>query len=80
MTCLLYFGYELHRIGEGRRTVMSNRGKSLRGHVKFTKYDHRPYVEATHLVKSENFKKIVKKAAEKRRQALGSTEDFRDDQ
>ncbi len=50
--------------------MSKGKGKSLGEHVKFTKDTYRPYVEPIHLVNSENFQRIVKKAAEKRRQEL----------
>ena len=50
--------------------MSKDKSKSLGEHVRFTKYDHRPYVEPIDLVKSENFQRIVKNAADRRRQAL----------
>ena len=54
---------------------MSRDNESAKGeHVKFIKYDYRPYVEPIDLVKSENFQRIVRRAAEKRREALKQRE------
>ena len=55
--------------------MSKDKNKSLGEHVKFTKYDHRPYVEPIDLVNSDNFQRIVKKAADKRRQALKENEE-----
>ena len=54
--------------------MSKDKGKSLGDHVKFTKHDHRPYVDPIDLVRSDNFRKIVREAAEKRRQALEGNE------
>lgn len=54
--------------------MFGDKEKSVGDYVKFTKYDYRPYVEPIDLVNSENFQRIVKKAAKKRRQALKEKE------
>ena len=50
------------------------KNSTLGEHVKFTEYDYRPYVDELDLINSENFQRIVKKAANKRRQALKEKE------
>ena len=55
--------------------MSKDKGKSLGEHVKFTKHDYRPYVEWSHLVKSENFQRELKRALERRKRDIGSEQD-----
>ena len=54
--------------------MSKNEYKPVGEHVKFTKGDYRPYVEPRHLVNSENFQRIVKRQAAKRRRILKEQE------
>ena len=50
--------------------MSKERARPLGEHVRFTKYDYRPFVDPIHLVNSDRFQKIVKAAANKRRQEI----------